>query len=393
MSCASAAARVPSATASASNSASSRAAWPPVLPAGPGPVAVVVRVGGGDLRHPRDAPAQLGGGVHQDVRRHPARPPLHRVGPDPVVHRQHRGGGPLVVVAQRPPPPGQAPRARQEQLEQDAGRQVVARHRPAHQGEEHPVGLGRRRRPHMRLQVAQRPRPHGVQHLAQLRPGGRVVGQVHRPLGLEQPEHVGHGPDHPDRWPPTSPRPRRPRTVGLSRCGPHLSRTWTGTSPRPPGEVPGDLPAAGSPGRGPGVATVRAGDTGPTAEVGGVNLGPERPAGPGLARRASLGSDRSPERAHGPDQAVGASFPAPRRPCGASCDHGHDHPGRRPHRAARRPGRRRAGRTPRRRDERLPAPVRHGPAPGRRRAGRAAARRGGGGSSSPPWRRGSPCAC
>ena len=208
MSCASATARVPSATASASTSASSRAAWPPASSPPASGALVVARVGGGDLRQPGDAPAQLGGGVHEDVRRHPARPPLHRVGPDAVVHRQHRGGGPLVVVAERPPPPGQAPRAGQEQLEQHPGGQVVAgsiaRRTRASRTRSASGGAAARtwasRSPSVRA-------PTGVEHLAQLRPGRRVVGQVHRPLGLEQPEHVGHGPDHPDRWPPIRPRP------------------------------------------------------------------------------------------------------------------------------------------------------------------------------------------
>src|SRR5690606_41906665 len=142
------------------------------------------RGGGGGGR------ARVGGGVERDVGGHPAGPAGGRVAADAVVDRGHGGGGPLVGVAQRPPPAGQGAGAGEQQLQQHPGGEPVPGHGAADERQEHAVGVLGPGAPDVALDVGQRSGAAGGRaHVTQAPSRGAVAAQP-RPLVLQQAERV-----------------------------------------------------------------------------------------------------------------------------------------------------------------------------------------------------------
>jgi hypothetical protein len=149
----------------------------------------VGRRGGQQLGH---GPAQLVGGVEEDVGGDAPRPALDGVVADAVVDGGDGRGRPLVGVAEGPPSSGECPRAREQQLEEHPGGEIIARDCPAHQGQQHAVGVGRVGGADEALDIAERHRPAGrIAHVLQP-PPRPPVGAQPPPLVVQQIEHASH---------------------------------------------------------------------------------------------------------------------------------------------------------------------------------------------------------
>jgi hypothetical protein len=138
--------------------------------------------------------AQLAGGVEEDVGGDPARAALQGVGADPVVDGRDRGRGAFVAVAEGPPAAGQVAGARQQQLEQDPGGELVAGDGPGDEGQEHAVGVLRSGGAHVPLEVGERGDAGEGADVGE--PAGRVAAAAEPgPFPVECVEDGRHGGD------------------------------------------------------------------------------------------------------------------------------------------------------------------------------------------------------